>query len=215
MMNARPRGKWYPSQRTKLRTTQTATSRSEDPPWKLVEVKYKKKKKTKTAHSAGSDCDSSVQRRQCTQIKPHQHSDKKSKPKVNHTLNCIFMNADTITNKMAELNLLVCEQTPDIIGVNEVLAKNFNRQIYLEECTLNNYEMVAHTSISASKGRGTILYIRKGINYKQIDVLYKGHEFQESVYVEISLADNNTLLCACMYRRGETNDKNNETLCNI
>ena len=107
------------------------------------------------------------------------------------------MNADTLTNKMSELNLLVREQTPDNIGVNEVLPKNFNSQIYLEEFTLNNYEIVAHTSISANKGRGTILYIRKGINYKQIDVQYKGHEFQESVYVEISLADNNTLLCAC------------------
>ena len=88
------------------------------------------------------------------------------------------MNADTLTNKISELNLLVREQTPDNIGVNEVLPKNFNRQIYLEEFSLNNYEIVAHTSISANKGRGIILYIRKGINYKQIDVQYKGHEFK-------------------------------------
>ena len=37
----------------------------------------------------------------------------------------------------------------------------------------------------------------------------------ESVYVEISLTENDTLLCACMYRRGETDDRNNEILRNI
>ena len=116
---------------------------------------------------------------------------------------------------MAELNLLVREKWPDIIGINEALPKNFNRHIYQEEFDLNNYEMVAHTNISANIGRGTILYIRKGVNYKQIDVRYNGTEFVESVYVEISLTENDTLLCACMYRRGETDDRNNEILRNI
>ena len=125
------------------------------------------------------------------------------------------MNADTLTNKMAELILLVREHSPDIIGINEVLPKNFNRHIYVEEFAMDGYEMVAHESISDNRGRGTILYIRKGINYKQIDVQYNGEKFQESVYVEISLADNDTLLCACMYRRGETDEKNNDTLRNI
>ena len=125
------------------------------------------------------------------------------------------MNADTLTNKMAELILLVREHSPDIIGINEVLPKNFNRHIYVEEFAMDGYEMVAHESISDNRGRGTILYIRKGINYKQIDVQYNDEKFQESVYVEISLADNDTLLCACMYRRGETDEKNNDTLRNI
>ena len=108
------------------------------------------------------------------------------------------MNADTLTNKMAELILLVREHSPDIIGINEVLPKNFNRYIYVEEFALDGYKMVAHESISDNRGRGTILYIRKGLNYKQIDVQYKGDKFQESVYVEISLADNDTQ-SVCMH----------------
>ena len=45
----------------------------------------------------------------------------------------VFTNADTLTNKMAELLALIKEHNPDIIGVNEVLPKFFKHQIYPEE----------------------------------------------------------------------------------
>ena len=41
-----------------------------------------------------------------------------------NTLNCIFLNADCLTNKMTELEFIIKTETPDIIGINEVLPKN-------------------------------------------------------------------------------------------
>ena len=66
----------------------------------------------------------------------------------------IFTNADTLTNKMAELLALVKEHNPDIIGVNEVLSKSFKHQIFPEEFAIENYEMIAPPTWRQIKGVG-------------------------------------------------------------
>ena len=47
-------------------------------------------------------------------------------------LNCVLLNADTLTNKMPELLLMIREYKPDVIMVNEVLPQNFSRIIHME-----------------------------------------------------------------------------------
>ena len=41
-------------------------------------------------------------------------------------LKCIHINADVLTNKMAELEFLIKSEQPDIIGVSKILPKNLN-----------------------------------------------------------------------------------------
>ena len=38
-------------------------------------------------------------------------------------LNCMYLNADTLTNKLSELKFLLKENKPDIVGISEVLPK--------------------------------------------------------------------------------------------
>ena len=130
------------------------------------------------------------------------------------SLKCVFLNADTLSNKLSELQFLIDNETPQIIGINEVLPKNFTRQIFPEEFSITNYEMIAHPNVEKNSGRRTIMYIHKNINYKQIEIKINDEQFQEAIFTEIKLKGNDKLLCACMYRRGESSEENNELLFN-
>ena len=124
----------------------------------------------------------------------------------------MFLNADSLTNKLAELKVITDDYQPHIIGINEVLPKNFSRKIYPEEFSLDGYEMLAHQSVTDNTGRGTIMYVHKSITYKQIEVKIGNKEFHEAILIEVNLANADKLLCACLYRRGESNGENNELL---
>ena len=126
----------------------------------------------------------------------------------------MFLNADSLTNKLPELEYITKDYMPHIIGINEVLPKNFSRKIYPEEFNLQDYEMITHPNVEKNVGRGSLLYIHKSISYKQIDIKIGNHEFEEALFAEIELSGSDKLLCACLYRRGESNQENNELLLN-
>ena len=132
----------------------------------------------------------------------------KSKPLSNDIINGLFLNADSLTNKLPELNLLVSEYDPHIIGINEVLPKNYKRQVYKEEFALNGYEMITHSNVDANTGRGSIIYIKNNITYKQINIDINGSQFEESLFIEVPLKNNDKLLCGCLYRRGQPFETN-------
>ena len=105
------------------------------------------------------------------------------------------------------------EYRPHIVGINEALPKNFARTIHVEEFLIDGYELVPHENITNNTGRGTILYISKTLNYKQLHIRDEtGIEFSESLFVEINLRGNDKLLCCCIYRRGESDETENERL---
>ena len=128
-----------------------------------------------------------------------------------HKLNCMMFNADSLTNKIPEFELLVKTKMPHIIGINEALPKNFKRKIYEQEFILNEYEMVCHPNIAANKGRGSILYIHKSLNFKEISIKTSKIEFEESILCEINLNKEDKLLCALLCRRGDSSDEINES----
>ena len=69
-----------------------------------------------------------------------------------HKLNCMMFNADSLTNKIPEFELLVKTKMPHIIGINEALPKNFKRKIYEQEFILNEYEMVSIQILQQIRG---------------------------------------------------------------
>ena len=131
-------------------------------------------------------------------------------PKSIDELNSVFLNTDTLTNKMSELHLLTKTERPHIIGINEVLPKNHNHQIHPEEFTLDGYELIIHPNVNENTGRGTLLYVHNTISHKQISISPDNEEFQEALFTKIKLNAKDTPLWACMYRRGEYDPENNE-----
>ena len=140
----------------------------------------------------------------------------------------MFLNAETLTNKIPEFECLIKNYQPRIIWVNEVLPKNFKRKVHAAEFGLKNYEMYAHKNVSDNIGRGSLLYVHNSHISKQVDLktehfeeaffveskqvdLKTGH-FEEAIFVEIKINKSETLLCACMYRRGESSEENNTAL---
>ena len=121
------------------------------------------------------------------------------------------LNADMLTNKLPELELLSREHSPDIIGVNEVLPKSYKNKIYPEEFHIDGYEMIPHRNVSENKGRGSILYIREGMINKELH-LDKDDYFEENIIVEIPLTGNDKLICALIYRRGKSSVQNNKNM---
>ena len=72
--------------------------------------------------------------------------------------------------------------------------------------------MVAHPKLLNNTGRGTILYVSNTLNYKQLHSFQGDEEFEEAVYIEVKLQNNDKLLCSWMYRRGETSADNKDKL---
>ncbi len=54
-------------------------------------------------------------------------------------LNCLYTNADSLTNKLDELKGLVKDTQPDLIGITEVKPKNNRYNIGPAELKLDGY----------------------------------------------------------------------------
>ena len=121
-----------------------------------------------------------------------------------------------LLTKSQNLNAWLKKHQPHIIGVNEVLPKNFKWQIHIEEFGQKNYEMYAHKGVFDNIGQGSLVYVHNSYTSKQVDLKLETPtpNFEEAIYIEIKLNNTKTLLCACLYRRGECSDENNEALLN-
>ena len=120
-----------------------------------------------------------------------------------------------MTNKLSELSLLVNDLNPDIIGISEVLPKNHTRYIYPEEFKLKGYNDIIHKNVAENKSRGSILYIKDDINFKEIKFENTAGIFEEGLFIELKVNKCESLLIASLYRRGESSDENNENLLNL
>ena len=54
------------------------------------------------------------------------------------SINCLYTNADCLTNKMSELRLYAKNNNPKIIGITEVKPKNFRNNIQNCELAIEN-----------------------------------------------------------------------------
>ena len=55
-------------------------------------------------------------------------------------MNCMYFNADSLLNKRNELNVMIGEQNPLVIGVNEVVPKNRKVQTQEAELVIKKYK---------------------------------------------------------------------------
>lgn len=116
---------------------------------------------------------------------------------------------------MNELEYLTKNLNPDVIAVSEVLPKNFKNTVYKEQFNIEGYDMIPHTNVEKNIGRGSIMYIKKDIPYKEVILDSKFSNFEEVILAEINLNKNDRILCVNVYRRGESSELNNNLLLDI
>ena len=90
-------------------------------------------------------------------------------------IRCMYTNADTLLNKMNELNDRIAEQDPTIIAVTEVLPKNGGESILKTEYSLKGYDMfvtpnIENRSEKSGTNRGIIIYVKSSIKANKCEV---------------------------------------------
>lgn len=72
-------------------------------------------------------------------------------------IKCMYTNADTLTNKLHELEMLAKERHYDVIAITEVLPKKTNYEI-------ENFILEGYKPITDKVGRGVSLFIRDNLD---------------------------------------------------
>ena len=100
-------------------------------------------------------------------------SEKKGKSNYEHgkkQLKIWYTNTDVFTkNKLDELSSRIADEFPDVICIAEVKPKNFKRTWSLVEYNIVGYNTQA-LNIVPETGRGMLLFIKKDIKYKLVDI---------------------------------------------
>lgn len=74
--------------------------------------------------------------------------------------------------------------------------------------------MIAHPNVERNSGRGSLLFIHKTLCYKELK-LSPQDDRNESLFAEIKLNHGESLLCACIYRHGDSTEQENDKLMSI
>ena len=131
------------------------------------------------------------------------------------TLTHIFTNADVLTNKKNELDAVVKELSPDVIGICEVLPKKYRTKIYPEEFKIDGYDMIPHPNIALNTGRGSILYIKSNLTHMPVEIHGPGKLFEEHILQEIKIDDNDSVIVSLLYRNPSSEPQNNNYLLDL
>ena len=91
---------------------------------------------------------------------------------------------------------------PDILMLTEVIPKRQVNPIEESHITLNGY--VRHTNFEISDSNlgasgiwGTAIFVTDELKSRKVKMM---NEFDDHVWIELQLNNNDKLLCGCMYR---------------
>ena len=138
-----------------------------------------------------------------TQIKPVDNKDERSKAVLGKDLKFLYTNADQLVNKRKDLEMLIADDKPDVMLITEVIPKNQVNPIGEELLEIDGYKCTLNfnatdSNLGSSGIRGVAIYTKKSIKVSEKDIPMDG--FRDHAWVEISLKNNKTLLCGCVYR---------------
>ena len=118
---------------------------------------------------------------------------------------CIYTNPDILDNKMSELSTYVQHFKPMVIGIAEVKPKHYRLPPSSTTYKINGYTQF-HKNIESNTGRGVLLYVHSSLNPSDVS-LYE--DYEESVWAEVKLRDNDKLLIGVVYRSDSGSTANN------
>ena len=121
---------------------------------------------------------------------------------------CVCLNARSIVNKKNELNIMVEDIDPHIIGITESWA---NIDITDAELGLTGYVMFRKDRIGR-RGGGVILYVKKSIQAYEIK-LEREADCDEAVWCNI-VSGNSKLTIGLVYRSPNINEEDNTKIKN-
>ena len=114
---------------------------------------------------------------------------------------CVCLNARSIVNKKNELNIMVEDIDPHIIGITESWA---NTDITDAELGLTGYVMFRRDQIGR-RGGGVILYVKESIQAYEIK-LESEADYDEAVWCKI-VSGNSKLTIGLVYRSPNINEE--------
>ena len=114
--------------------------------------------------------------------------------------------------KSHELSSRITDEFPDIICIAEVKPKYFERILSLVEYNIVGYNSQV-LNIVQDTGRGMLLFIKKDIKYKFVDIsLFTDSVPQEAIACEVVTNNDNSLIIACVYRSPDSTADNTNSL---
>ena len=130
----------------------------------------------------------------------------------NNKLKIWYTNADSLHNKLTELNILInnSQHKPDVIAVTEAKSKRTGA-INIAEYSLPEYRLF--TNDFEKDIRGIIIYIKSNLIS---DVVKFNDCFTEYLFIKINqINTHNSLIMGCVYRSPSSSTSNDEHLCEL
>lgn len=128
-------------------------------------------------------------------------------------LTCLYMNAQSIINKRNELSIWVEFHDPDVIAITETWAFP---DILDAELSIPNYKIFRQDRMDTHQGRGggVIMFVKDILGPTEV-IVQAAEDFTNSVFCEIVLDCNTSLLIACIYRSPNSTVENTNKLYSI
>ncbi len=113
-------------------------------------------------------------------------------------------------NKRNELMNIIGEDNPDVICVTEILPKNSKYAVEIAELQIDEYDLFTNIR-DVTCHRGVAIYTKKTLTAVQSTT---NADFEESVWCEIPLQQEDRLLIGCVYRSPNSSTDNDNMLNN-
>ena len=126
-------------------------------------------------------------------------------------LNILYTNADSLKNKLGQLELLAVEYKPEIIVITEILPKRSWSQMIELEFKITNYEIFTNLEL-CNNVRGIAIYVKIGLQI--IDIKFD-NSFKEFIHCRIRQENGESINLVAIYRSPNSIENNNIALTNL
>ena len=116
-------------------------------------------------------------------------------------LKIIYTNADTLTNKLDELKMIIEAKEPDIIAVTEIFLKTKLFELDISSFHIKGYQRYTNQEDSS---RGVIIYCKDNLNSSSVVF---DRDTIESIWTKVKLNKHDNLLIGCIYRSPNSSNK--------
>ena len=125
------------------------------------------------------------------------------------SLECLVLNADTLSNRMSELlSLLHDNLNPDVILISEVKPKNHRYTMSAVDFKIQGYSSFS-ANLENQTGRGLIVYVKEEHRASQIEL---ESDFSEHVCIKLPLNGSQQLTVVGVYKSPDSTAQNEEML---
>ncbi|WAR21988.1 YWV1-like protein [Mya arenaria] len=126
-------------------------------------------------------------------------------------LKICFTNTDTLSNKVAELELFLATEKPHVLGLCEVYPKVSPDKMSINDLKFTDYDVLCP---KMSGERGVLLLVHKSMKVTQV-YNFDHIEFNENVWCEFELVKGCCVLLGMIYRSPTSSVENDQKLINL